>query len=172
MLQLLFNNFLGYDAFIFIAGAINIALFVRIMKYLKAIETDFQDTKYLQNEWLVKHIGDQTNRSAVELKDVLNRFTSNKRRLDQTAVFYISLTSLFPLMGILGTVIALLSLSDFSTAIASVSFSKALTSTFWGILFAAISKFGEGFFTAKMELYDKLYHEVRTVMMTVEQTDE
>ncbi len=172
MLQILFKNLFGYDAFIFIAAAINIVLFRRILKYLNAIETDFQDTKYLQNEWLIKHLADQTHRSAADLKDVLNRFTKNKQKLDQTGVFYISLTSIFPLLGILGTVVSLLTLTDFSSIVASVSFSKALTSTFWGILFGVISKFGEGFFTAKLELYDKLYHEVRTIIISSEQADE
>ncbi len=165
MIQTLFYNLWGYDAFIFVAAIINVILFRKIIKYLKAIETDFEDTKYLQNEWLVKHLGDQKHRSAAELKAVLNRFTANKQLLDQTGVFYISLTSIFPLLGILGTVVSLLTLSDFSSAIASVSFSKALTSTFWGILFGALSKFGEGFFTAKLELYDKLYHEVRSLLL-------
>ncbi len=172
MLRLLFTNLWGYDAFIFLVALINIALFSRIIKHLKAIEDDFEDTKYLQNEWLIQHLDTSSHRTAADLKDALNRFTEHKNLLDQTAVFYSSITSIFPLLGILGTVIALLTLTDFSSVVASVSFSKALTSTFWGILFGAFSKFGEGFFTARLALYDKLYHEVRTVMIAAEQGDE
>lgn len=173
MIGLLIKNLAGYDIVIFIAAVINCILFIQIAKGLKSIEEHFTQTKYLQNELLIHRLNLKTNeKTAEKLHGVLDKFTSSKQTLDQISVFYISLTSIFPLLGILGTVIALLNLSDFSNEILSVNFSLALTSTFWGILFGALSKFGEGFFTVKLELYDKLYHEIRTNLLAIGDGDE
>jgi len=166
--KILIQNLVGYDAIIFVAAIINLILFIRIVKDLKIIDGHFKQTKFLQNELLVYRLKIKTKDNSIEkLRGVLDKFTIIKQRLDQVSVFYISLTSIFPLLGILGTVVALLNLSDFTNEIVSINFSFALTSTFWGILFGAISKFGEGFFTAKLDLYDKLYHEVRSSLLLI-----
>lgn len=168
MVKILVQNIIGYDFVIFIAAIINLILFIQIKKGLSRIDEHFKETKFLQNELLVYRLKLKTNDQTTEkLHGVLDNFTNSKQRLDQISVFYISLTSIFPLLGILGTVIALLNLTDFSSDIVSVNFSLALTSTFWGILFGAISKFGEGFFTAKLDLYDKLYHEIRSNLLAI-----
>jgi flagellar motor component MotA len=132
------------------------------------IEGHFKQTKFLQNELLVERLKlKKKDDLSDKLQQVLNDFTSTKHKVDQISVFYVSLTSIFPLLGILGTVTALLSLSDFTNEIVSINFSLALSSTFWGIFFGAISKFGEGFFTAKLEMYDKLYHEIRSNLLAL-----
>lgn len=173
MVEILIRNLAGYDIVIFIAALVNCILFVQITKGLNNIEEHFKQTKHLQNELLLHRLNLKTNgKTAEKLHGVLDIFTTSKQKLDQISVFYISLTSIFPLLGILGTVIALLSLSDFSNEIVSVNFSLALTSTFWGILFGALSKFGEGFFTAKLDLYDKLYHEIRTNLLAIGDANE
>jgi chemotaxis protein MotA len=168
MIKILIQNLAGYDAIIFVAAIINCVLFIRILKDLKIIDGHFKQTKFLQNELLAYRLKiEKSDRSIERLRGVLDQFTTIKHRLDQISVFYISLTSIFPLLGILGTVVALLNLTDFTNSIITVNFSLALTSTFWGILFGAISKFGEGFFTAKLELYDKLYHEIRSSLLLI-----
>jgi len=168
MVKILIQNLAGYDAIIFIAAIINLILFIKIAKDLNIIDGHFKQTKFLQNELLVYRLNIKSKDNSKEkLRGVLDEFTIIKQRLDQVSVFYISLTSIFPLLGILGTVVALLNLTDFSKEIVSINFSLALTSTFWGILFGAISKFGEGFFTAKLDLYDKLYHEVRSSLLLI-----
>ena len=173
MIKILIQNLAGYDAIIFVAAIINCILFIRILKDLKIIDGHFKQTRFLQNELLAYRLKiKKVDNSVEKLRGVLDRFTTIKHRLDQISVFYISLTSIFPLLGILGTVIALLNLTDFTNDIVSINFSLALTSTFWGVLFGAISKFGEGFFTAKLDLYDKLYHEVRSSLLLIGAEDE
>lgn len=168
MVKILIQNLAGYDALIFIAAIVNLVLFIKIVKDLNIIESHFKQTRFLENDLLVNRLNiKKEDNSSEKLRGVLDEFTTRKQSLDQVSVFYISLTSIFPLLGILGTVIALLSLSDFSTEILSINFSLALTSTFWGILFGAIGKFGEGFFTAKLDAYDKLYHEVRSSLLMI-----
>ncbi len=173
MLKILLQNLLGYDILIFLIGAINAILFSLIMKNLSIIEGDFKRTSYLQNEWLFSTIsGKDTVDTIKNIRKVLDSFTARKSKLDSIATFYISITGIFPLLGILGTVISLLTIGDFTGNLAAISFSKALTSTFWGIVFGVMSKFGEGFFAAKLENYDKLYHEVRMGFIKAGTSDE
>lgn len=168
MLSILLNNLWGYDLIIVIAAIVNLMLFVAIQRQLSAIKTDFVKTSYLQNDWLVGISSGQCDKpDQGALLDVLNHFTKRKHTLDQLSVFYTSLTGIFPLLGILGTVAALLTMTDFNDVAVMVNFSKALSSTFWGVFFGALGKFGEGFFTAETERYDKLYHELRSGFITV-----
>lgn len=168
MLGILWRNLFGYDLIIFAAAIVNLILFIKIQKGVGLIEERFKQTKHLQNELLVEKLKLKGETSlSKKMTDILNLFTDTKHQLDQVSVFYVSLTSIFPLLGILGTVVALLSLSDFNNDIVSLNFSLALSSTFWGIFFGALSKFGEGFFTAKLDYYDKLYHEVRTNLIAL-----
>ena len=48
-----------------------------------------------------------------------------------------------------------ISLKDFSVEIVVDSFSLALTSTFWGLFFAIISRLFEGFYTPRLETNEK-----------------
>lgn len=173
MFHILIQNLFGYDIIIFIAALINLLLFIKIKNGLNQIDVHFKQTTFLQNELLMNRLKTkQIDTSVNKLHGVLNQFTDIKHSLDQVSGFYNSLTSIFPLLGILGTVIALLNLTDFTNDIVSVNFSLALTSTFWGILFGAISKFGEGFFVSKLDIYDKLYHEVRSNLLSVGEDNE
>ena len=67
---------------------------------------------------------------------------------------FANLTGIFPLMGILGTVISLLPMVMDMTNVQQ-NFFAALTSTFWGLVFAIIFKFMDGFLAAKIEENDK-----------------
>jgi hypothetical protein len=67
---------------------------------------------------------------------------------------FVNLTGIFPLLGILGTVISLLSLVSDSTNVTG-NFYGALTSTFWGLVFAIIFKFLDGIVSAKIEDNEK-----------------
>lgn len=162
MLKILLENLVGYDLIIFVFGGFNFLLFFRIIRGLRVIENDFTRTSYLQNQWLFdRAVGQDGSEVIKDMRSQMDSFTKRKSELDFAATFYVSMTGIFPLLGILGTVVSLLTLGDFTSNLAAIGFSKALTSTFWGILFGAISKFGEGFFAAKLDSYDKLYHEIR-----------
>lgn len=76
--------------------------------------------------------------------------TSGKRLIDKEIIalrnkaelwytWYVNISAIFPLLGILGTVIALIGMQgDVMTA--DSSFLLALTSTFWGLVFSIIFK--------------------------------
>lgn len=61
---------------------------------------------------------------------------------------FVNLTGIFPLLGILGTVISLLGMVGDMTNVQD-NFYGALTSTFWGLVFAIIFKFLDGIISAK-----------------------
>lgn len=63
---------------------------------------------------------------------------------------YVNLTSIFPLLGILGTVLSLIPMvSDID--IMKQNFLVALTSTLWGLVFAIIFKLLDGFLSPRIE---------------------
>ena len=67
---------------------------------------------------------------------------------------FVNLTGIFPLLGILGTVISLLGMvSDMSNV--QGNFYGALTSTFWGLIFSIIFKPLDGVVAAKIEDNEK-----------------
>ncbi|UUX34502.1 MotA/TolQ/ExbB proton channel family protein [Fundicoccus culcitae] len=76
------------------------------------------------------------------------RITEKLKQVNQYYVIFINICAIFPLMGLLGTVISLIPMvGTMETAL----FFAALTSTFWGIVFAIIFKALNGFLQAKVE---------------------
>jgi chemotaxis protein MotA len=73
--------------------------------------------------------------------------------LESKFSFFISFSEIFPLLGILGTIIGLLTLKDFNNV--SENFSISLTSTFWGIIFAMFFKIQEGVLSKELIKVDK-----------------
>ncbi len=75
--------------------------------------------------------------------DRVDKIFDSYRKINSNYTLFITLISIFPLLGMLGTVIALLGL-DMSTAEAisnaKNNFFGALTSTAWGIIFAVVFK--------------------------------
>ena len=67
---------------------------------------------------------------------------------------FVNLTGIFPLLGILGTVISLLGMvNDMSNV--QGNFYGALTSTFWGLIFAILFKFLDGVISPEIESNEK-----------------
>lgn len=63
--------------------------------------------------------------------------------------FYTNITAVFPLLGIFGTVVSLMGLSG--TAEVADNFSMALTTTFWGLIFAIFFKFLDSFISSTLD---------------------
>lgn len=67
---------------------------------------------------------------------------------------YLGITSLFPLLGMLGTVVALIPMVKEIGNSVQANFFVALTSTFWGLLFSIISKAFDLLVSSKIDLID------------------
>ena len=79
---------------------------------------------------------------------------SMRNRTGSLYSLFVNLTGIFPLLGILGTVISLLGMVGDMTNVQD-NFYGALTSTFWGLVFAIIFKFLDGIISAKIEDNEK-----------------
>lgn len=74
-----------------------------------------------------------------------------RRRMNSSYIVFENITTIFPLMGLLGTVVSLIPMvNTISTGDVSLFFS-ALTSTFWGIVFAIISKIVNSFVESSVD---------------------
>ena len=72
----------------------------------------------------------------------------NKAELWYT--WYVNISAIFPLLGILGTVIALIGMQG-DAMTADSSFLLALTSTFWGLIFSIVFKSMQTLIEAKLD---------------------
>ena len=86
--------------------------------------------------------------------DKVDKIFDSYRKINMNYTLFITFISIFPLLGMLGTVLALLGL-DMSSADAindaKNSFFSALTSTAWGIIFAVVYKIINARFFADVE---------------------
>lgn len=80
------------------------------------------------------------------------KISDNTKILKFIYILYQNITSAFTLLGVLGTVISLMSaISDENTEIEMIAFAPALTSTFWGLIFAICYKVIESVIDAAID---------------------
>ena len=146
--SVIFMNFWGYDLIIFLA-----AVFTGIVFYSLKKSAD----KLYNKMHLTVFVPDGASRSEAESDISGLRENDIVRMRNHTGKLYsvfVNLTGIFPLLGILGTVVSLLGLVADSTNITG-NFYGALTSTFWGLVFAIIFKFTDGIISAKLRIMKK-----------------
>jgi len=141
VLLIIWENLLGFDLliFVFAAGALYCYILARHLsvKLHKILNHTVFLPEYVLNKTRIAPA------SEIDLVD------SRKRANGFYAVFA-NLTSIFPLLGILGTVISLIPMVATIESMQE-NFYTALTSTFWGLIFAIIFKFLDGFLSARIE---------------------
>ena len=81
----------------------------------------------------------------------LHKLRLLREREDRLYYSFVSVTNILPLLGILGTVVALMQIDSFTTETISKNFMAALTSTFWGLVGATLCKVLEGPIAARVE---------------------
>jgi len=135
------SNLLGYDLVIFIVAFCTLCCYL-VARWLSVkLHKILHHTIFLP-EYVVKK-KEIAFASEMELIDM-------RKRANVFYAVYVNLTSIFPLLGILGTVISLIPMvSDIENM--QQSFFVALTSTFWGLVFAIIFKFLDGFLSTRIE---------------------
>lgn len=93
----------------------------------------------------VSGLSDEVNsEQEIDIKRLDDLF-EKESKVKRNYSMFISLTSIFPLMGIAGTVLALLTVHDFTAELIKNNFLSALTSTFWGVVWGGVCKVFEGF---------------------------
>ncbi|UPQ86321.1 MotA/TolQ/ExbB proton channel family protein [Ignavigranum ruoffiae] len=145
--QAIFNNFLKFDFLIFLLAILTVFLYVRCLKLSQSLQKILlpkgnlaQGKKGVQNlfdhfDYYLKQEGEQ-------------RIIDQRQRMNHLYILFLNVTAIFPLMGLLGTVISLIPMVGTND---TALFMLALTSTFWGIVFAIIFKLANGQLQALVE---------------------
>lgn len=157
MFEIFFRNFIHFDFLIFLLALCSLAIIIRTRLLVREVLKILKPEGYLpggknDSEKLQEHY-------AFYLSPEGEKILQEKHRKSNfNYTLFVNLTSIFPLMGILGTVISLLpmvrQLGDLSAQ--TGLFFSALTSTFWGIVFAILFKAFNGFLEAELDYSNKL----------------
>jgi len=144
-LKVIFSNLIGFDGLIFLVAAAEIFIFI---KAKAAAETLY---KAMHKHVYAPSYQDDINsiQEGVEgLTDL--KLSALREKAVSAYTIYMNLTGIFPLLGILGTVISLIGMVGNTTDIEG-NFFAALTSTFWGLIFAIVFKFLDAFISPKLD---------------------
>ena len=152
MIAAFVSGFTRYDWIIFIAGLFNLGIFI----WTKILISKIKDTLYptadtvsVREDEIIEHKL-PTKKKIDELKVIL-------KNTNISYTFFVNIISAFPLLGILGTVWALLAVAvgdGFEGA--QDNFLTALTSTAWGVLFSMVFKVGfDPIISPDVEKYNK-----------------
>lgn len=145
---------------------VNVGIFVIIMAKTKAIRKIVDETRRPESARLRPSMAGETYLE--KLTRTYDEWSSRYRDINPWLQYYSILTSLFPLLGILGTVCGLLLVQeDFSDV--GGGFMLALSSTFWGLIAAIVSKAGEGFFASDVDRFKVLFEIFTKDIITIEQ---
>lgn len=132
MLEAIFSNIIGFDGIIILLGLLNGGLFYLAFKAAEKLADDLSRDGISQAD-MRKDAGRRGSR----LKD--KEIIALRNKAENLYTWYINISAIFPLLGILGTVGALVGLqSDGMNS--DQSFLIALTSTLWGLIFSIIFK--------------------------------
>ena len=147
--QVILDNLLGFDLIIFVAAALNVVCYCFARRnanrlYRKLHMIVFVPSRRGDPESVSRAIRDIDEEQVVAMR----------KRSESLYSVFVNVTSIFPLLGILGTVVSLLPLVS-ELADMQTNFFAALTSTFWGLVFAIFFKLLDGFLSSRMEDNDK-----------------
>ena len=147
--QVILRNLLGFDLIIFVAAALNGACYYFARKNAIALSHKLHVTVYGPSRRIDPESVVRTIRDIDE-----ERIVAMRKRSESLYSVFVNVTAIFPLLGILGTVVSLLPMVS-EMADMQTNFFAALTSTFWGLVFAILFKLLDGFLSARMEDNDK-----------------
>lgn len=142
-------NLLGFDMIIFIVAAVNAVVYYLTKKASEELFKKMHLTVFVPDKTASKQQADD-ELSSLRESDV----AAMRNRTGKLYSVFVNLTGIFPLLGIMGTVVSLLGMVDDMTNIQG-NFYGALTSTFWGLFFAIIFKLLDGIISAKIEDNEK-----------------
>ncbi len=142
------DNLFGYDAIIFLAAAFDGFVLFFARKSAKELYDKLHKKlfvpEYMNSDKAEREIGSISETELAAMREKSLKLYS----------LFCSITSVFPMLGILGTVTSLLGVSGDIASIGT-SFMAALTSTFWGLVFGIGFKVADGFISPIMEDNDR-----------------
>ena len=143
--SVIFKNIIGFDGFIFIVAAVNIFIFISARRAAARLYNCMHRQVY------TPMAEEEIKEMEQEISSLSEKKVSGLReRAESRYTLYVNITGIFPLLGILGTVISLLGMVGSPDSVTN-GFFAALTSTFWGLVFAIGFKFADGFISSKLD---------------------
>lgn len=140
MIGNILGNLLGYDALIIILAIFNVVFVIKRLKTVtNTLKKKLQTTVYLPIEMLLNLVETKNNKNID-----LHELQELRERELLYYHFFSTVNSIFPLLGILGTIIGLLRMVGMESQLVMSNFTLALTSTFWGLIFSIIFKAVDG----------------------------
>ena len=147
--QVILKNLLGFDLIIFVAAALNGVCYYLARRNANALYRKLHMIVFVPSR---RSDPESVSRAIRNIDE--EQVVAMRKRSESLYSVFVNVTAIFPLLGILGTVVSLLpmvsALADMQT-----NFFAALTSTFWGLVFAILFKLLDGFLSSRMEDNDK-----------------
>lgn len=147
--SIIFQNLWGYDLIIFLVAIATAFVYYCTKKAADKLYDKLHLTVFVPDSDASRLQAD-SDISATRETDIV----AMRNQTGRLYSLFVNLTGIFPLLGILGTVISLLNMVSDMTQVQS-NFYGALTSTFWGLVFAIVFKFLDGIIAAKIEDNEK-----------------
>jgi len=141
------DNLLGYDMLIILV-ALGAAIYLNfVLRHADMIYRKIHTRGYLPDDVYESEAKPLSVSDIKRLKDDLRRM---REASEKYYSMFITLSGVFPFMGILGTVIALIPLVQYMDNMQQ-NFYVALTSTLWGLVFAIIFRILDGVLSPKID---------------------
>lgn len=132
MIGIILKNLLGYDSLILLlAGFAGFYVYPKAVKASDALKEQLQPTLYIPIDVLLQQFVKNDKK-----KIDLHKIKGLKDSESKSVAMLMTIISVLPLMGILGTIISLLGMVNLGNDEVLINFTTALTSTFWGLVFA------------------------------------
>lgn len=149
------DNLFGYDAIIVLMAIWNWVRFVKVKGEADKVYNHFNLSDRIANLNNEAKRALQENTKKEEEKLTAAELLDYREKMNKHYALFSNFTTIFPLLGMLGTVIALIFMTDSIGTAATESFFSALTSTFWGIIAALIFKILDASISYKIEDNEK-----------------
>lgn len=157
MLKIFLGNFYKFDFLIFALAVLTLFLIFRTRHLVKDVLKTLKPEGYLpagkvDSDQMKAHYDLYLSPEGEKI------LQEKQRKTNLSYTLFVNVTSIFPLMGLLGTVISLLPMVKIMGDLDAQtgSFFLALTSTFWGIVFAIIFKGINGLVEAEIDYCNKM----------------
>ena len=150
------DNILGYDLLIIFVAVGSFIYFVFIKGYTNKVYRKIHKLSYAPDSINedVRPSKKSVSDSVQEIKNKRSELRDMREITDRRYTMFVNLTSIFPLLGILGTVISLIPLVENMHEMEQ-NFFVALTSTLWGLVFSIIFKVLDSFLSPAIEKNDR-----------------
>ena len=149
------KNLLRFDWIILLMAVGNVLVYCLTRARIEKIYCHFNRQDYIENLCDDAKASIRARTKPEHRQLTATELLHSREVMNKWYALYSNLTGMFPLMGMLGTVISLIPMVGMIGSETTGLFFSALTSTFWGIVFALIFKLLDSSISYKIEDNEK-----------------